>query len=438
MVYLSFRQQLLLFFLLFSLLLALVPHAGFGDDVGCWVSWATYGFEHGLGNVYQVKDNNYNPLYHYVLWVYGQLCGSANSISHHRHWLKAFTLVFDFAGAFWAASVVPERARRFGLVLLLLFNIGYLYNTLIWEQVDAIYSALAFGAVLLAVRQRASSSLLLFGLALAATTHAIIFVPPLLLLWVPQWRRRPGRAAWGLAAGAALGLLLVAPFMWAGAANYLPRIVAINLEAANQNPVLSMHCFNLWYWVAADETAIWQPDTQVVAGLSYHHWGLLLFAGSLALALAPVLLGAWRQLRSQAVEGAPPLPLVLLSTGLVPLLFAFFNTQMHERYWHASLLFLASYAFLSRNYWPFALVSVAYFLNLEATLRYFELHYYHVFPFNARFVAGLFALAIVLSFVSLYRLAIGPRAKRPNCCARAAAAGREGASCPSSRPVGSA
>jgi Gpi18-like mannosyltransferase len=410
MVYLSFRQQLLLFFLLFGLLLALVPHAGFGDDVGCWVSWATYGFEHGLGNVYQVKDNNYNPLYHYVLWLYGQLCGSADSISGHRHWLKAFTLVFDFAGAFWAASVVPERARRFGLVLLLLFNIGYLYNTLIWEQVDAIYSALAFGAVLLAVRQRVINSLLLFGLALAAKTQAIIFLPTLLLLWVPQWRRRPTRAAWSLAAGAALGLLLVAPFVWAGAANYLPRIVAINLEAANQNPVISMHCFNLWYWVAADPDATWQPDTQVVAGLSYHHWGLLLFAGSLTLALAPVLLGAWRQLRSQAVaETTPPLPLVLLSTGLIPLLFAFFNTQMHERYWHASLLFLASYAFLSRNYWPFALVSVAYFLNLEATLRYFELHNYHVLLFNARFVAGLFALVIALGFISLYRLALAAR-----------------------------
>ena len=89
---------------------------------------------------------------------------------------------------------------------------------------------------------------------------------------------------------------------------------------------------------------------------------------------------------------------------------AFFNTQMHERYWHASLLFLASYAFLSRNYWPFALVSVAYFLNLEATLHFLDLHNYKVLIFNSRFVAGIFALAIVLAFSSLYRLA---RTSRP-------------------------
>jgi hypothetical protein len=406
----SLRRQLLYVFLLFGLLLLLVPHAGFADDVGCWVNWSTYGFEHGLSNVYQVSDNNYNPLYHYILWLYGQLCGSVEAIQRNRHWLKAFTLLFDFAGAFWAASVVPERARRFGLALLLLLNIGYLYDTLIWEQVDAIYSTLAFGAVLLAVRQRAVGSVLVFGLALAAKTQAIMFLPTLLLLWGPQWWHRPARLGWAVAAGAALALLLLAPFIWGGWENYLPRIIAINLEAANKNPIISMHCFNLWYWVVATPDAAWGADTQLLAGLTYHRWGLLLFASTLALALAPVLRMALRQLRGK--PGSSPdssLPLILLSTGLVPLLFAFFNTQMHERYWHASLLFLAGYAFLSRNYWPFALVCLAYFLNLEATLHYLDLHNYRVLLFQPRFAASLFALAIGLAFVSLYRLARATR-----------------------------
>ncbi len=409
MIYFSFRQQLLAVFLLFGLLLLLVPRAGFDGDVGCWVNWSTYGFENGLGNVYQVNENNYNPLYHYILWLYGQLCGSAESILRNRHWLKVFTLVFDFAGAFWAASVVPERARRFGLALLLLLNISYLYDTLIWEQVDAIYSMFSFGAVLLAVRQRAVGSALLFGLALAAKTQAIMFLPTLLLLWGPLWWRRPARLVWVVLASAALAVLILAPFIWGSWENYLPRIIAINVEAANRNPFLSMNCFNLWHWVAVDYTDSWGADTRVVAGLSYHHWGLLLFAGSLALALAPLLREAVRRLRG-ATDPGPTLALVLLSSGLVPLLFSFFNTQMHERYWHASLLFLASYAFLSRNYWPFTLVCIGYFLNLEATLHFLDLHNYKVLIFNSRFVAGIFALAIVLAFGSLYRLA---RATRP-------------------------
>ena len=89
---------------------------------------------------------------------------------------------------------------------------------------------------------------------------------------------------------------------------------------------------------------------------------------------------------------------------MIPLLFAFFNTQMHERYWHAAVLFLAAYGFLRRDYWPYVLVSVAYFLNLEGVLRFLQLKKYSVLIFDPRFVAGLFALAIVLGLIKLYRI----------------------------------
>ena len=50
------------------------------------------------------------------------------------------------------------------------------------------------------------------------------------------------------------------------------------------------------------------------------------------------------------------------------------------------------------------LVSVAYFLNLEGVLRYLELKKYTVLVFDPRFVAGLFALTIVLGLIKLCRL----------------------------------
>ena len=127
----SLRRQLIYALLLFIMLVLLVPGGGHGGDVSFWVRWSTYIHEHGLGNVYQVEDNNYNPFYHYVLWIFGGLMGRPEKIEHYVRFSKALTLVFDFAGAFWAASLVADRNRRFGLVLLLLFNLGYLYNTLI-------------------------------------------------------------------------------------------------------------------------------------------------------------------------------------------------------------------------------------------------------------------------------------------------------------------
>ncbi len=400
----SLRRQAIYAFLLFTLLLLLVPQAGHDGDVSCWVRWGSYIFDHGLGNAYQVPDNTYNPLYQYCLWLFGRLMGSTAKLAYYRHWLKAFPLLFDFVGAFWAASLVRERERRFGLVLLLLFNIGYLYNSLIWLQIDTIYTCLAFGAVVLAVQQRAVGSALCFVLALATKTQAIIFLPPLLLLWAPQWWHRPRRLVQAGAASALLAVAVLAPFIWWSWENYLPRIIAFNLDVTHVFPYLSVNAYNFWYFITPN---LGLSDALPFAGLTYHWWGLLLFGGASALALLPLLVAMLRHLRRPAVRAAGPSPdlaVALLGCGLVPLLFAFFNTQMHERYWHATVLFMAAYGFVRRDYLPYVLVSVAYFLNLEGVLHFLQLDNYNVLVFQPRFVASLFGLAIVVALVQLYRL----------------------------------
>ena len=410
---LSLRQQLAYALLLFLLLMLAVPRAGHEYDIGFWVRWATYIFEHGLGNVYQVADNNYNPLYHYILWLYGKMVGNLEKLEHYRHWLKGLTLVFDFAGAFWAASLVPERTRRFGLALLLLLNIGYLYNTLIWIQVDSIYTFFSFGAVVLAGQRRPVASMLCFVLAIAAKTQAIIFLPPLLLLWAPQWWRRPQQLLGAVAAGAALAVFVLAPFIWWSQENYLPRIFEINFKAAEMYPKVSMGAYNVWHLFLPAALLENVADTLPFAGLTYRTWGLLLFCGFSAVALLPLLLASVQSLRSRGTSPGPDIALVLLSCGSIPLLFAFFNTQMHERYWHAAILFLAAYGFLRRDYWPYILASCAYFLNLENVLRYLELLKYGVLLFQPWFIALLFALTIVLALVKIYRLAAPWRAHSP-------------------------
>jgi Gpi18-like mannosyltransferase len=404
---LSRRQQVAYTVLLFVLLLLVVPRAGYEGDVAFWVRWATHIFEHGLGNVYQVADNNYNPFYHYILWLYAHLMGNVEKLKYYSHFLKAFTLIFDFAGAFWAASLVPERSRRFGLVLLLLLNVAYLYDTLLWIQVDSIYTFFSFGAVVLAAQRRPVASLLLYVLAFASKTQAIIFLPPLLLLWAPQWWQRPWHLVQGVVAGAVLATLLLAPFIWWSWENYLPRIIEINASAANTYPRISMNAFNFWYLVSGYDSPSEVSDLLPFAGLTFRRWGLLLFLGSSAVALLPLLVAAVRSLRPRAASpgSAPDLALVLLSCGIVPLLFSFFNTQMHERYWHAALLFLAAYGFVRRDYVPFVLMSAAYFFQLERMLQHLLLMHYDVLLFQPKFVAGLFGLLIGLVLWRIYRLA---------------------------------
>lgn len=401
----SLRWQIVFTVLLFVMLLLLVPNAGLEGDVQSWTRWATYIFEHGLGSAYLIPDNMYNPLYHYILWLYGKLAGSVYQIELHRHWLKAFTLVFDFAGAFWAASLVSGRERRFLLALLLLLNLGYLYNTLIWVQVDAIYTFFAFGAVVLALQQRAVWSMLLFVLSLATKVQAVIFLPPLLLLWVPLWKQRPLGLAQGIGGAALLLLLILAPFIWQPWHSGVPTILRISFISVDACPFLSVNAYNFWHLAAKD---VWSNDSLLFAGLKYRTWGVLLFCGASGLALLPVLAATLARLRSSAsaalASPAAEVPLVLLGVGMIPLLFAFFNTQMHERYWHASVLFMAAYGFVRRDYWVYVLVSVAYFLNLEGVMHYLELQDYYFFLFNTRFIASLFAIAIGIGLFKLYRL----------------------------------
>jgi Gpi18-like mannosyltransferase len=404
----SLRQQLTYAFLLFVLMLLLVPRAGYDSDMYYWVEWSSYIFEHGLGNVYQLESNNYNPLYHYILWLYNQMMGSLEKVHYYIHFLKGYTLFFDFAGAFWAAFLVRERERRFGLALLLLFNIAYLYNTLLWIQVDSIYTFFAFGAAVLAAQRRLAASVVFFVLALAAKTQAIIFLPPLVLLWVPQWWHRPWGMVQAVLAGVGAAVLVLAPFVWGAWENYLPRIIEINLNAASMYPKVSMNAYNFWYLFMPEAAPTSTLDTLPFMGLTYHLWGLMLFFVFSVLALWPLFMAAVRGVRTPRTMHrpvAPAMPLVMLSLGIIPLLFAFFNTQMHERYWHAAVLFLAAYGFLRRDYLPYVVVSVAYFLNLESVFRYLQLLKYGILVFQQWFIASLFAIAIVLVLIKIYQLA---------------------------------
>ena len=107
----SLRRQAAYTALFFVLLLLLVPRAGYVNDVNYWVNWAIYIQKNGLSNIYQLPGNNYNPLYHYILWLFSKMAGSPGRIALYRHWLKGFTLLFDFGGAIWAASAGAGCSR---------------------------------------------------------------------------------------------------------------------------------------------------------------------------------------------------------------------------------------------------------------------------------------------------------------------------------------
>jgi Gpi18-like mannosyltransferase len=395
------RLHWLLYALLFGLLLLLTPTAGHKFDVQFWVNWSTYLGAHGVGNAYKLAHNNYNPLYQFVLYGYAKLAGSPQAITTYIHCLKAVTLLFDFGGAILAVRYFGwgDGNQRFILSLLFLLNVGYLYNTVVWEQVDAIASTLAFVAVVQALRQRPATSLVWLVLALNMKSQAIIFLPPMLVLWVPQWGLAPRRLVQAIGLGAAVQLLLLLPFIRSGT---LPLLMAVVRDAVDHYPIATLNCYNLWVFIFDDFLV---SDAQVYMGLTYKTWGLLSFCTASAVVLLPLGLAALHKLRTRAAFGAADASLVLLSLGLIPLAFCFFNTQMHERYWHPALLLLGAHAVLTRRYVLFGVCSLAYYLNVEALLHYLgDFSRYPTLLFRPKLIAALFGGVLLGGIWQLYRV----------------------------------
>ncbi|OON68971.1 hypothetical protein [Hymenobacter sp. CRA2] len=386
----------LLYALLFGVLAALLPHTGYGPDLSSWILWAQHIHALGLGEAYTIPDNNYPPVYLYILWLYGKLAGSSAAIREQVYYLRLLTLPFDFAGALLAASVVRRPARRFAASLLLLGNVAYLYNTLLWGQTDAIYSCFVFAAFLLASRQRTAGSCWFFVLAVNTKLQAMVFLPALLLLWLPVWVAERKQLPRALAGGLLLQVLLLVPFFKAGGWAYLAKLLAVGQHAVGYYPFLSMNAYNIWYLLVGKDQ-IGLSDTLPYLGLTYRTWGLVWFG----LAAAIILLPLARETRSRLLGEARPLDATrwLLAFGLLPLAFCFFNTQMHERYWHSALLFLAAYGFRSGRYGLLAVCSVAYYLNLNQVLRAAP----QFVPIPEPVVALLFAAVLLLGTYQLYR-----------------------------------
>ncbi|TVT40670.1 hypothetical protein FNT36_14485 [Hymenobacter setariae] len=419
------RVHWLLYVLLYVLLLSLTPNAGFTTDVICWMGWATQIGVHGLTTAYELDSNNYNPLYQYVLYIYAKLAGSPAHIATYIHWLKAFTLLFDFGGAILVVRYFGygDANQRFILSLLFLLNIGYLYDTVVWEQVDAILSTLLFVALLQALRQRSVSSALFYLLAVNMKSQGIMLLPPMLLLWAPQWWRAPRQLAQSVVLGVAIQLLILAPFIWSGT---VVRIAHIVYDAASYFPYASLNCYNGWAWVIR---AFNEPDSLLFWGVTYKRWGLLSFLLASAVVLLPLGLATIQKMRTRQLFELADYELVLLSLGLVPLACCFFNTQMHERYWHPALLLLGAHAVLTRRYALFGLFSLAYFLNLEGSMNYLLPSYFPIewldeivkmrmanYPlpnalvhtsllFEPKLVAAFFAAVLLQGTWQLYRLA---------------------------------
>lgn len=343
---------------LFMVVAFLLPQSGKIFDDNMWANWAVYIHEHGLGHAYDNPLVTYHPVYLYVLYGYGQLMGSEALIVQNIHYLKIFTLLFDFLPVIVLCCFQQQLVKKKIPYLLLLLNIAYLYNTVIWGQVDSMHTSLIFFALLIGLT-KPLQGFLLFILAFNTKTQVVIYVP-LMFLVLCYGTRNLKQLAITLLAGAALQTLILLPFILTGS---LGKMYSTLTSLVDYYHNVSIGAFNMWYLFFKD--AYHTMDYEKFIGLTYKQIGLILFFLSSGFTLLPLLFRLRKEYKVRVLSD-DSIQMLLLASGLISLYFFYFNTQMHERYAHPMLLFFFFYGVYSKNYKLFVLSCIPYILGLEA------------------------------------------------------------------------
>ncbi len=377
-----------------------------GGDFTYWIEWAVYLKEHGIRHIYDLHTHPapgrppsfiYGPVYIYMLYFYDKWQGSVEQIRQNIHQFKSIILLFDMVGIWIALRYLREQVNRPFYALFFLFNISLLYNTVSWGQVDGAIACLALAVVYFALRGQLIWSGIVLVVALLIKPQPIIFLPVLGLLWLPTVLAKPmSYTLFSVLLTVAVVLVLLFPFIQAGT---LVKYWAMLLDSDSIYPTLTVYAANLWTLLFTDNTD--KISDQIIwFGLRYKQWGLLLFSVSYFVILLPLL----RQfiLVLQEKRTGYDTSVVLLTAGLVPLVFYFFNTEMHERYAHVSVLLLGAYALSKGDFVPYVVASIANFWVMDKFLKVFGL--YSLYDYiTLELVAALFLFVLVWGVVQLYR-----------------------------------
>lgn len=388
--------------LLFACYLVVFPRTYMEYDMGFWRDWAVTIHKYGLSNAYK-HGINYFPVYLYCLYIYDVLQGTEWNIVHHINNIKVVFIFFDFLPLF-VISVFRDKIFPFKVPwFLLLLNVAYIFNSMVWGQIDSIYTNLSFLAILAAYRFPVVS-VLLYTLALNTKPQAIEFAPILLLLYYRHIKNIPIIIKC-IASALVVQLALFLPFLQNGTYKQVFYIAGNAVDLYNK---LSICAFNFWY-IVVPGNPYFIDDRSTWLLFTYKSWGLLLFCISLViilLSLRRLLLASYKD-----VTLPPPYRMLFLSSGMLALCFFYFNSQMHERYANPIIIFFFFYGVTSGNYKLYVLSSIPYFLSLDKCFPdYLPIVHYKII-FASRIIALWYTATVVYGFYLLKREHLkGPKA----------------------------
>ncbi len=388
--------------ILFLLYLILLPRVYMEYDMGFWREWAVYIHHHGLSEAYAVGSPiNYFPVFVYSLYFYDLLQGTEANIVHNINNIKILLVCFDFLPLI-TLCCFRQKILSFKIpYLFLLLNVAYVFNSMVWGQIDAIYTNLAFLAIVVGIAYPVPA-MLLYILAIYTKPQAIEFLPVILIVMVYSIRNLKTLFLLLVSSGL-FKMLLLLPFMHDGG---IGRLLGFAKGSIGLYHNLSISAFNIWYLITRGNP-YFINDTDVYFLFSYRVWGLALFLLAMIWVLVPIIKKVL-QLRKDKLEfDENGYQMLFLGTGLLCLFFFYFNAQMHERYAHPIIIFFFFYGVVSKNFKLFILASVPYFLSLDKAFSFPDgylpiIHY--KFLFASKVIALWYTAVVIYGSYLWYRL----------------------------------
>ncbi len=395
------RLELLMLFLLYAIIL---PRVYMTHDMGAFKEWALYIHQHGLQNAYG-SQTNYPPIFLHALYVYDLLQGTEANIMAHINNIKLLFLFFDFLPII-VLCAFRQRILSFNIpYLYLLINVAYLFNSMVWGQMDSMYVNVVFLAMVTGVFYPAVAAML-FVLAVNIKFQAIIFAPVLGIILLYSIKKLKTILV-SAALAVAVQVLIFMPFI---VSHNVGSVIYMYTHSVGYYPRVSISAFNLWY-IILPQNPYEQNDSQPFLFATYRNIGLILFAVSSCAVLVVILKNMWQAKRKNIQLTDWHYQLLFLGSGMITFCFFYFNTQMHERYAHALLIFFFFYGVASKNYKLYALISIPYFLSLDKSFSYPDgylpiTHYKIIYA--SRIIAIWYTAAFIYSTYLFYTLAKKP------------------------------
>ncbi|MBC7553074.1 MAG: hypothetical protein H7257_03750 [Taibaiella sp.] len=395
----SLRQTRIEILMLFGLYIFILPRVYMDYDMGYWREWALAIHHHGISNAYN-NGINYFPIYVYCLYIFDVIQGTDWNITHHINSIKILFVAFDFLPVFVLCGFRQKLLHYKIPYLYLLLNIAYVFNSMVWGQLDSIYTNLCFMAIVLGFAYPAWS-VFLFTLALNTKPQAIEFLPVLGVIWLMSIKSIK-KFVIAAITGIVTQILLLLPFLSNGGVKQLYTIATHSVDLYNK---LSICAFNLWY-IIVPGNPYFINDKDVYFIFSYKTIGLSLFAIASIFVLIPITRRLY-YLRKQKIKlDSSIYSPIFLGTGLICLYFFYFNSQMHERYANPIIIFFFFYGVVSKNYKLYILASIPYFLSLDKCFPdYLPIVHYKII-FASRIIAIWYTAVVIYGSYLYYRLTI--------------------------------